>query len=280
MGLFSGRTGSTDSESSESSILEGRGILAAGIVIGAVVVCLVVWLVVGSGDPNPPATAPTTSPSVAEPTEEPTEQPTEPPATPGDEPTATVTPPPINNASGGCKAKNPDQRIPRTALPAVSWQFETDMLIPLQAAGGPAVTDSSGVRRCFAHSPSGALLAAMVTLGQVRNPQLTEDVLRTRMAPGAGLTKALAAVRATPPTPSSGRTSQFTGFKFIDYQANRAIISIAVQIEYSNVGSLPITVVWSGGDWKVALQPDGTFNGSVAPDVLRSLDGYVRFGGA
>ncbi len=28
------------------------------------------------------------------------------------------------------------------------------------------------------------------------------------------------------------------------------------------------------------LQADGSFNGEVAPDVLQSLDGYVRFRGA
>ena len=39
-------------------------------------------------------------------------------------------------------------------------------------------------------------------------------------------------------------------------------------------------MVWSGGDWKAALQPDGSFNGEVAPDVLQWLDGYVRFSGA
>ena len=39
-------------------------------------------------------------------------------------------------------------------------------------------------------------------------------------------------------------------------------------------------MVWVGGDWKASLQPDGSFNGEVAPDVLQWLDGYVRFSGA
>lgn len=154
------------------------------------------------------------------------------------------------------------------------------MLIPLQEQGGPAATYANGVRYCFAHSPTGAVLAAMVTLGQIRNPHLTEAVLRTRIAPGAGLTRALREVRSTPTPRGEGDTSQFTGFKVIDYEPTKAIISIAVQIDPQSVAALPMTLLWLKGDWKVVLQPDGSFNGEVAPDVLQSLQGYVRFGGA
>jgi len=66
----------------------------------------------------------------------------------------------------------------------------------------------------------------------------------------------------------------------IDYEPTKAIISIAVQIDPQSVAALPMTLLWLKGDWKVVLQPDGSFNGEVAPDVLQSLQGYVRFGGA
>jgi hypothetical protein len=277
---FSGRDSSDDGADDTESISpwESTGFVASAIVIGAVVVCLVVWLVLGGRGGDTPATQPTATPSVVEPTDEPTDEPTEPPATPGD-PTAT-TPPPLHNATGGCKSKAPDQSIPRVAPASVSWQFETDMLIPLQTQGGPASTYANGVRYCFAHSPTGAVLAAMVTLGQIRNPRLTEAVLRTRIAPGAGLTRALREVRTSPTPRGEGDTSQFTGFKVIDYEPTKAIVSIAVQIDPQSVAALPITLRWLKGDWKVVLQPDGSFNGDVAPDVLQSLQGYVRFGGA
>lgn len=77
-----------------------------------------------------------------------------------------------------------------------------------------------------------------------------------------------------------GPTPQFTGFKVLDYLPNRAIISVAVRIDARSVGSLPVTMGWSGGDWKMVLQEDGSINGEVEPDLLGSLDGYVRFGGA
>jgi hypothetical protein len=278
---FSGRDSSDDDAGDAESISpwESTGFVASAIVIGAVVVCLVVWLLLGGRGGGTPSTQPTATPSVVEPTDETTDEPTEPPATPG-EPTATATPPPLNNGRGGCKSKSPNQSIPRVAPASVSWQFETDMLIPLQEQGGPAATYANGVRYCFAHSPTGAVLAAMVTLGQIRNPHLTEAVLRTRIAPGAGLTRALREVRSTPTPRGEGDTSQFTGFKVIDYEPTKAIISIAVQIDPQSVAALPMTLLWLKGDWKVVLQPDGSFNGEVAPDVLQSLQGYVRFGGA
>jgi hypothetical protein len=43
---------------------------------------------------------------------------------------------------------------------------------------------------------------------------------------------------------------------------------------------MPITMRWYRGDWYVELQDDGSFNGSLEPDILSSLSGYVRFSGA
>ena len=281
MGLFSGRSGDGDDDDAGKSPWENRGFVASAIVIGAVVVCVIVFLVLGRTGGDQPGAGSTPTPSLTEPTDLPSDQPSEPPATPGDDPSSTpVTPPPVNNAVGGCKAKNPDQRIPRTAPPAVSWQFETDMLIPLQAQGGPATTDANGLRYCFAHSPTGAVLAAMVTLGQIRNPDLTKAVLQHRIVPGAGRTRALNENRTSPTPRNTGDVSQFTGFKVVDYLPARAIVAVAVQVDFRSVASLTLTLMWQGGDWKVVLQPDGSFNGDVAPDILGSLDGYVRFGGA
>jgi hypothetical protein len=281
VGLFSRNPDSEgdDADGEGTSFWQERGFVASAVVVGAVLVCLLLWFFARS-DSGTPASGATETPSTVVPTEQPTEEPSVPPATPTEQPTTTpTTPPPINAGRGGCRNRNPDQRIPQVAPPAVSWQFEADLLIPLQEAGGPAVTASNGVRSCFAHSPTGAVLAAMVLLGQIRNPELTEDVLKTRIVPGAGRNRALAEIRATP-TPKDLGQVQFAGFKVIDYLPNRAIIQIAAEVNAKSVASLPVTMVWSGGDWRGVLREDGSFNGSVAPEVLSSLDGYVGFRGA
>ena len=270
MGLFSrdsdSGSGGGDADGEETRFWQERGFVASAIVVGAVVVCVLVWVFArGSGTPT---SQPTETPSTVVPTEQPT-------AT-----TTPATPPPLNNSKGGCHNTKPDQRIPRLAPPpAVTWQFEADMLVPLQQDGGPATTDRNGVRSCFAHSPTGAVLASMVLLGQIRNPDMVVEVLEKRVQAGAGRTRALDEA-LHPTTPRTPVHVQFAGFKVIDYQRNRAIIQVAAEIDNQNVASLPVTMVWSGGDWKAALQADGTFNGEVDPDVLQSMDGYVRFSGS
>jgi hypothetical protein len=283
MGLFSrdpdSGLGDGDAVRESTSFWQERGFVASAIVVGAVVVCLLVWVFArGSGTP---ASQQTPAPTAVVPTEQPTEEPPVPPATPTEEPTGTTTPgtPPPINGPGGCKNKHPDPRIPRSAPPAVTWQFDADMLIPLQVAGGPATTASNGVRSCFAHSPTGAVLAALVLLGQIQNPDLTDAVLATRVVPGPGRNRAIAEAKDPSTLDATGQV-QFAGFKVIDYLPDRAIIQVAAELNHQDVASLPVTMVWSDGDWKAALRPDGSFNGEVAPDVLVGLDGYVRFSGS
>ncbi|WBQ05596.1 hypothetical protein [Kribbella sp. CA-293567] len=286
MGLFSRDSGSDSGDGSTDgggSFWMDRGFVASVIVVGAVLVCLLVWFFArGNTTPDSRPSTPTNSTA---PTEQPTIEPTGPAATPPSEeptnpsatqPTARPTP-----GVGGCKSTPGNLRIPRTTPTAVTWEFEADMLIPTQQEGGPAVMDSAGVRSCFAHSPTGAVLAALVTLGQIRNPDLTMPVLRQRFVQNAGLKVALAEGKATPPTQGPTQSvAQFTAFKVVDYLPQRAIIQVAVRTEDTKVGAIPVTMVWSKGDWRASLQTDGSFNGAVEPDLLQSLTGYVRFGGA
>jgi hypothetical protein len=100
---------------------------------------------------------------------------------------------------------------------------------------------------------------------------------------GPGRDAAIAAAKedaATPPT-EAGEV-QFAGFKVLDYPPNatRTIIQVVASLDNKAYGAMPITMQWSHGDWYAVLQDDGTFNGSVEPDILSSLSGYVRFSGA
>ncbi|HEY3562441.1 MAG TPA: hypothetical protein VGL05_33475 [Kribbella sp.] len=287
MGLFSRDPDSgEDSDGDETGMLQQRGFVAGAIVVVALILCLVAFLVLRGGGSGTPAATPTETPTTAAPTEQPTDEPSGPPATPDptDAPTSPrVTPPPANNTAGGCHVAHPPQAIPRYYAPtAVTWQFEGTMLIPLQLAGGPAATKASGVKYCFAHSPTGAVLAAMVLLGQVQNRSITLDVLRDRVVPGPGQVKAIAQAKAELQTPADSTNVQFVGFKVVSYpkDGSEAIIQIASQLGDQGVGALLVTMQWSKGDWRAVLQDDGSFNGTVEPDILSSLNGYVRFSGS
>jgi hypothetical protein len=287
VGLF-GRTPDSgdDTDGEGTGMLDNRTFVASAIVVVALVLCLVAYLVLRGGSSTPTTTpSPTPSAPTGQPTDVPTDEPSEPPATP--DPTATttprVTPPPANNTVGGCHVAKPPQAIPRYfAPPAVTWQFDGAMLIPLQVAGGPAATRPNGVKYCFAHSPTGAVLAAMVLLGQVQNRSIVLDVLEQRVVPGPGQAKAIAQAKLDMATPDDGTSVQFVGFKVVSYpkDGSQAIIQIASQVADQGVGALLVTMQWSKGDWRAVLQDDGSFNGTVEPDILSSLNGYVRFSGS
>ncbi|GAA1110325.1 hypothetical protein GCM10009630_04200 [Kribbella jejuensis] len=288
MGLFS-RDPDSDEDTDGTALLQQRGFVAGAIVVVALILCLVVFLVLrgGSGSPSAtPSRTPSTDAPTGQPTDVPTDEPSGPPATP--DPTATsttprVTPPPANNTVGGCHVAKPSQAIPRYYAPtAVTWQFEGNMLIPLQVAGGPAATRPNGVKYCFAHSPTGAVLAAMVLLGQVQNRSIALDVLNERVVPGPGQLKAIAQTKADLATPADTTDVQFVGFKVVSYPSDgsQAIIQIASQLGDQGVGALLVTMQWYKGDWRAVLQDDGSFNGTVEPDILSSLNGYVRFSGS
>jgi hypothetical protein len=286
VGLFSRNPDSgDDADGEKTSFLEERGFIASAIVIGAVLICLVVWFMTSRG-PGSPAATPSQTPSTIVPTGQPTDgESTGPPATPTEQPTSTRTPPPPPNShTGGCHDRNPAQAIPRVAAPpAITWQFEGEMLIPIQAASGPAATSAGGVRSCFAHSPTGAVLAAMVLLGQIQNRAVGVAVLHSRVLAGPGRDAAIAAVNdGVKTTPTAAGDIQFAGFKVLSYPPNAttAIIQVVASLNNKAYGALPITMQWSRGDWYAVLQDDGTFNGSVEPDILSSLSGYVRFSGA
>jgi hypothetical protein len=101
--------------------------------------------------------------------------------------------------------------------------------------------------------------------------------------PGPGRDAAIAASRQRAKTPETpGGEVQFAAFKVLDYPPNatRTIIQVVADLNNKAYGALPVTLQWYQGDWYVELQTDGTLNGSVEPDILSSLSGYVRFSGS
>lgn len=264
-----------------------RGFIASVIVVAAVVICGLAWLVLGGGgdDPN---TNPTVAPTGV-PTETPTVEPTGPPATVDPTPTDPLPTDPVSPGAsprpGACAIKPGDQRQAATAPTGVAWTFEGGILVPYKPTIGPAVVDAAGIRSCFAHSPIGSVFAAMNGLAQAQDVQNAERVIRARVAKGTGRDRALAEARLAriSPTPFVGGKApvQFVGYKYVDCTStNRCVLSVAVQsgAEVDKVAGLIVAMKWSEGDWRLDLRSDGSISGD--PDVLGSLDGYVRFRGA
>lgn len=276
--IFGGRSDDSD-DPDDQSPFSSRTFVASAIVMAAVVVCGIALIFLGGSDTPTGASTPTPTGTDGEPTV-PTTGPTQPPATADPtpvDPTSQPTTPPIG--SGPCRIPPGDQRLVSNPPAGVDWRFESSLLIPTRKDIGPGARDGRGVLSCFAHSPIGSVFAAMAVLAQVQDFTLSARVIQARVAPGPGRNIALAEARTLAPTPGSrGRTAQFVGFKFFDYTPGRAVISLAIQVDPEHTGAQAVTMRWVDGDWRLELRSDGTIGGD--PDVLGSLDGFVRFRGS
>lgn len=213
-----------------------------------------------------------------------------PPASPGPAATATV---PASPAGAGGSGSQGQPQVPRVSLASVRWSSFYGIELPGSAQAGPYDT-SGGVAARFAHTPLGALLAA-VNIGVRANaqwgPQIFTTVIR-RQVTGPDAAALLASCEAAydqaaqsdgvtggQPLGTADVTEQ--AFRWITYTSSAAILDLVSAGPGGNGAtvraSVQMEVVWDGGDWKVVAPPGGDWGNSAAE--LSSLAGYTAFPG-
>lgn len=205
-------------------------------------------------------------------------------------PAAMATASPAGAAGSGSQGQ---PQVPRVSLDSVRWSSFYGVELPVSAQAGPYDT-SAGVAAGFAHTPLGALLAA-VNIGVRANaqwgPRIFTMVIRGQVTgPDAAalLTGCQAAydqaaqsdgVTGGQPLGTVDVTEQ--AFRWITYTPAAAILDLVSAGPGSNGAtvraSVQMEVVWDGGDWKVVAPPGGDWGNSAAE--LSSLAGYTAFPG-
>ncbi|NTW42675.1 MAG: hypothetical protein HGA44_22880 [Cellulomonadaceae bacterium] len=152
-----------------------------------------------------------------------------------------------------------DQAVPASG-PAADWQMVGRLAAPVTANAGPAVIDADGWRYCYAHSPTGAVVAAanlyalssagdhaaravreLTVPSQERNTlmglqeQAGQDVIQEQAA--------------TVPA------KQVVGFRLATYDEAAATVELLLRFPSGDLGSSPVKVEWVEGDWLYDL-PD------------------------
>jgi len=191
-------------------------------------------------------------------------------------PARLVTPPAVPAAV----APVADPRAP-TAPPAdVSWQVWHTLALPWSRSAGPTLAQGDAVGG-FAHTPTGALLAAVQAAG--RKVAATDagwrQVAATMLAPGPGRDAWQAArARATLATdPPAGTFAQVAGFQFLSYTPDDAVVQLVTRGVDGGFGVVGLHVVWQDGDWRLVLAPDG--GDATSQQRAASLAGFVAWGG-
>jgi hypothetical protein len=205
-------------------------------------------------------------------------------------PAATATASPAGAAGPGSQGQ---PQVPRVSLASVRWSGFYGVELPVSAQAGPYDT-SGGMAAGFAHSPLGALLAA-VNIGVRANaqwgPRIFGTVIRGQIT-GPDAAALLAGCQAA--YDQAARSGGVTGgqplgnavvteqaFRWITYTPAAAILDLVSAGPGANGAtvraSVQMEVVWDGGDWKVVAPPGGDWGNSAAG--LSSLAGYTAFPG-
>ena len=207
-------------------------------------------------------------------------------------PAATATAPASPAGAAGPGSQGQPQ-VPRVSLASVRWSGFYGVELPVSAQAGPYDT-SGGVAAGFAHSPLGALLAA-VNIGVRANaqwgPRIFTTVIRGQVT-GPDAAALLAGCQAA--YDQAAQSDGVTGgqplgtvdvteqaFRWITYTPAAAILDLVSAGPGASGAtvraSVQMEVVWDGGDWKVVAPPGGDWGNSAAE--LSSLAGYTVFPG-
>ena len=203
----------------------------------------------------------------------------------GSRPAVSASPPPASPkpaagraAAGlsGCSLPPGSQSVPQVA-PQTAWQLVGSMAAPrAPATVGPQRT-VDGFRVCFAHSPLGALFAA-VSFWAEGTAAPSAAVYEHLAADTPLRAQAIAAAHSD----GAGRLDSLTkvqvaGYAFTSYDGVTAVVTLAFQLSDGAFVSVPTTLRWESGDWRYVIAAGGTVPG--AAQIL-DLDGYVAFRGA
>jgi hypothetical protein len=156
--------------------------------------------------------------------------------------------------------------------PEVQWQNVDGNWLPVSATQGPGRRSAGEPWSCYAHTPTGAVLAAWGIPAGWTTANFAAGV-RQQTVPGAGQAALLKQGPGT--TPANQRPTPI-GFKLNAYDGQTATITFFMRQRGKNV-SCASTVEWAAGppsDWRLRPASDGSDMSScqLLPDDLRGID--------
>lgn len=179
-------------------------------------------------------------------------------------------------ADGACPAfQGADTSTPSTG-PDADWALFRTVALPSSASAGPAVSDGD-LKRCFAHTPTGALIAAV----QISNRSMLASnwpAVWTEQTYGAAKNAQLAALKkqfgtAPLPAPDPGELGQIAGFHFVTYSADTAVIELLTRFTDGSLRVNTASLRWHAGDWQLEVSDTAQQRNAA------SEEGFVTWGG-
>lgn len=194
-----------------------------------------------------------------------------------DQPTAN------DNAAEGdedsiCGLSAGSQAVP-VQPPEVEWELVGAIAVPADPAIGPGLLED-GLRRCYAHNPTGALFGGINFIAQANmsdTPEAAAQTIRELAARGPGRDLALQVVQEEPAGGSGDDPPlAVAGYSFFNYSENLTTFDVLFQAGVDGFVRIPVTMRWEDGDWRYQIAGTGEpFDGL---EALSSAAGHTRWG--
>jgi 4-amino-4-deoxy-L-arabinose transferase-like glycosyltransferase len=178
--------------------------------------------------------------------------------------------------ASGCSLPAGSDRVP-TVPPTMGWVTVGQMTAPQAPASfGPQRTQD-GIGVCFAHNPTGSLVAAINFFAQatVADPM---TLLRTLAA--ATPARHAASVQARDggdellqDSDGDPGSVQVTGYQVVDYTPSLANVNIVLEGPGGELASVECQLDWQAGDWKFVIPAGGQLDSA----AITSMDGFVSW---
>lgn len=162
-------------------------------------------------------------------------------------------------AASACGLAAGDQAVPVQAPVGRTDTVAPGLGIPVVDGVGPNMR--SGISRCFAHSPTGALLASANWMKWFSSEQRLPEVITTLMAEGQDRDRLARQVDDS----WDGSTSSpltINGFKVDVRSSDEVVVTLAVSTGRSSdegLVSWPVLLRWEKGDWKVVAPANNSW---------------------
>jgi hypothetical protein len=162
--------------------------------------------------------------------------------------------------------------------PAATWEMLGTTWVPGSDEAGPGlVDDETGLRTCFAQTPTGALFAAINVGAAGSTPATARQSIERLLQAGPGRDDELAKFDADPDAgAAAGDRIEFVGFSVPAYGGTSAKVDLLVHVVGTGVYMASmVDLVWDGGDWKVKVVDDVV--GIETSAASAGTAGYVPF---
>ncbi len=171
-----------------------------------------------------------------------------------------------------CDPPAADQTVPSGVAPGgIRWETVRGIALPVSPTAGPLVVEASGMKRCYARSPVGALLAVANLAWRPLTVADPVGAVEAYWLPGTKRAKEIQQLQSP-----GGRDvnvselTQIAGFQFVSFSPEMATISLARVSSNGGYQMNALTVRWVDGDWRLDLE-----NSSDQPTPLSGLPSTV-----